>query len=65
MLTAGTLGGTTGLTLLVGGCLVEVAAEGLAVEDLCESANGLISEAEAEAEEGAEAKVRAGVPEAD
>lgn len=61
MLTAGTLGGTTGLTLIVGGCLVEVAAGGLVVEDLSESAIGLISEAE----EGAEARVRAGVPEPD
>lgn len=54
MLTAGTLGGATGLTLLVG-CLVEVAG----IEDLSEPANGLISEAV----EGAEA--RAGVSEPD
>lgn len=48
MLTAGTLGGTTGLTPLVG-CLVEVVAEVLIdVEDLSEPANGQISEAEAD-----------------
>lgn len=57
MLTAGTFGGATGLTLLVG-CLVEVAAEVLAgVEDPSEPANGLISEAA----EGTEAGARAGV----
>lgn len=57
MLTAGTLGGTTGLTLL-GGCLVEAVAEVLGdIEDLSEPANGLISEAEAD--------VRAGVSEPD
>lgn len=57
MLTAGTLGGTTGLTLLVG-CLVEVVPEVLGdIEDLSEPANGLISEAEAD--------VRAGVSEPD
>lgn len=59
MLTAGTLGGAIGLTVLVG-CLVEVAAEVLAgVEDLSEPANGLISEAI----EGAEAAARAAVSE--
>lgn len=61
MLTAGTLGGATGLTLLVG-CLVEVAAEVLAgVDDLSEPANGLISEAA----EGTGPDARAGVSEAD
>lgn len=65
MLTAGTLAGTTGLTLLVG-CLVEVAAEELVdVEDLSEPANGLISEAEGGAEGGSEADDRAGVSEPD
>lgn len=61
MLTAGTLGGATGLTLLVG-CLVEVAAEVLAgVEDLSEPANGLISEAV----ESIETAPRTGVSQAD
>lgn len=61
MLTAGTLGGATGLTLFVG-CLVEVAAEMLAgVDELSEPANGLISEAA----EGTGPKARAGVSEAD
>lgn len=60
MLTAGTLGGATGLTLLAG-CLVEAAAEVLAgAEDLSDPADGLISEA-VEAEAGA----RAGVSEPD
>lgn len=49
MLTAGTLGGTTGLTLLVG-CLVEVVAEVLIdVDDLSEPATGLISGADVRA----------------
>lgn len=61
VLTAGTLGGATGLTLLVG-CLVEVAAEVLVgVEDLSEPANGLISEAA----EGTKGNARAGVSEPD
>lgn len=57
VLTAGTLGGTTGLTPLAG-CLAEAVAEVLVdVEDLSEPANGLMSEAEAD--------VRAGVSEPD
>lgn len=57
MLPAGTLGGTTGLTLLVG-CLVEAVPEVLAdIEELSEPANGLISDAEAD--------VRAGMSEPD
>lgn len=60
-MTAGTLGGATGLTLLAG-CLVDVAAEVLpGVGDLSEPGNGLISDAV----EGTEAGARAGVSEPD
>lgn len=59
VLTAGTLGGATGLMLLVG-CRVEVAAEVLAgAEGLSDSIDGLVSEAV----EATEADARAGASE--
>lgn len=65
MLTAGTLGGATGLTLLVG-CLVEAVPEVLVgIEDLSEPVNGLISEAEADVRAGVSEPDGASLPSAD
>lgn len=61
-LTAGTLGGTTGLMMLLVGCLVAAAPELEAdVEVLSEPTDGLVSWAD----EGPDAGVRTGVSEPD